>query len=91
MGDGALTGVSRLFFGMVEICDDGELMGMGEDGKVGRGDVVRKRGGVFRDRVLTFVCTGWGKFMEWKYPVSVEITSPGAFKGAGAVEAAASL
>ena len=29
--------------------------------------------------------------MEWKYPVSVQITSPGAFKGAGAVEAAASL
>ncbi|KAM3425305.1 hypothetical protein BST61_g7252 [Cercospora zeina] len=34
---------------------------------------------------------GWAKFMEWKYPVSVEITSPAAFKGAGAVEAAASL
>ncbi|KAF2768541.1 hypothetical protein EJ03DRAFT_274064 [Teratosphaeria nubilosa] len=34
---------------------------------------------------------GWAKFMEWKYPVSVEITSPGIFKGAGAVEAAASL
>ena len=35
--------------------------------------------------------TGWGKFMEWKYPVRVEITSPGVFKGVGAVEAAASL
>ncbi|KAL1305567.1 hypothetical protein AAFC00_007173 [Neodothiora populina] len=34
---------------------------------------------------------GWAKFMEWKYPVSIEITSPGAFKAAGAVEAAASL
>ncbi|KAI5359565.1 hypothetical protein Slin14017_G104670 [Septoria linicola] len=34
---------------------------------------------------------GWGKFMEWKYPVSVEITSPGVFKGAGMIEAAASL
>ncbi|GAB7328731.1 hypothetical protein MBLNU13_g00642t1 [Cladosporium sp. NU13] len=34
---------------------------------------------------------GWGRFMMWKYPVSVEITSPGAFKGVGAVEAAASL
>ncbi|KAK0256228.1 hypothetical protein LTR91_009925 [Friedmanniomyces endolithicus] len=34
---------------------------------------------------------GWGKFMEWKYPVSVEITSPGLFKGAGMIEAAASL
>jgi hypothetical protein len=29
--------------------------------------------------------------MEWKYPVSVEMTSPAAFKGAGAVQAAASL
>jgi len=37
------------------------------------------------------VITGWGKFMEWKYPVSVEITSPGLFKGAGMIEAAASL
>ncbi|KAK0252056.1 hypothetical protein LTR91_001815 [Friedmanniomyces endolithicus] len=34
---------------------------------------------------------GWGKFMEWKYPVSVEITSPGLFRGAGMIEAAASL
>lgn len=29
--------------------------------------------------------------MEWKYPVSIEMTSPGAFKGAGVLEAAASL
>lgn len=29
--------------------------------------------------------------MEWKYPVEVQITSPTAFKAAGAVEAAASL
>lgn len=35
--------------------------------------------------------SGWAKFMEWKYPVSVEVTSPGVFKGTGAVEAAASL
>ncbi|PSN67950.1 hypothetical protein BS50DRAFT_572934 [Corynespora cassiicola Philippines] len=34
---------------------------------------------------------GWGKFMEWKYPVEVVVTSPKLFKGAGAVEAAASL
>ncbi|KAF2482658.1 hypothetical protein BDY17DRAFT_317258 [Neohortaea acidophila] len=34
---------------------------------------------------------GWAKFMEWKYPVSVEITNPGLFKAAGAVEAVASL
>lgn len=29
--------------------------------------------------------------MEWKYPVTVEIASPGLFKGVGAIEAAASL
>ncbi|KAK3069928.1 hypothetical protein LTR53_011364 [Teratosphaeriaceae sp. CCFEE 6253] len=34
---------------------------------------------------------GWGRFMEWKYPVTVEITSPGLFKGAGVIEAAAAL
>ncbi|CAF9929891.1 MAG: hypothetical protein HETSPECPRED_007487 [Heterodermia speciosa] len=34
---------------------------------------------------------GWAKFMEWKYPVTIEITSPGSFKAAGAVEAAATL
>ncbi|KAF2169240.1 hypothetical protein M409DRAFT_64972 [Zasmidium cellare ATCC 36951] len=34
---------------------------------------------------------GWARFMEWKYAVSVEITSPATFKGVGAVEAAASL
>ena len=34
---------------------------------------------------------GWAKFMEWKYPVVVEVTSPAAFKGTGAVQAAASL
>ncbi|KAK5117052.1 hypothetical protein LTR62_006773 [Meristemomyces frigidus] len=34
---------------------------------------------------------GWAKFMEWNYPVKIEITSPGTFKAAGAVEAAASL
>ncbi|KAI9760821.1 MAG: hypothetical protein M4579_001451 [Chaenotheca gracillima] len=33
----------------------------------------------------------WAKFMEWKYPVQVVITNTVAFKGAGAVEAAASL
>jgi hypothetical protein len=34
---------------------------------------------------------GWAKFMEWKYPVTIEITDSVAFKGAGAVQAAASL
>lgn len=35
--------------------------------------------------------TGWTRFMEWKYPVSIEITNKGLFRAAGAVEAAASL
>ena len=34
---------------------------------------------------------GWAKFMQWKYPVEVVVSSPGIFKGAGAVEAAATL
>ncbi|KAI5203489.1 hypothetical protein E4T42_08020 [Aureobasidium subglaciale] len=34
---------------------------------------------------------GWTKYMEWNYPVKIEITNPGLFKGIGAVEAAASL
>ena len=34
---------------------------------------------------------GWAKFMEWKYPVEIVISSPGAFKMAGAIEAAATL
>ena len=34
---------------------------------------------------------GWAKFMEWKYPVKIEITNKALFRGAGAVEAAASL
>lgn len=29
--------------------------------------------------------------MEWKYPVEVVVRSPAVFKGAGVVEAAASL
>lgn len=40
---------------------------------------------------VAYIQTGWGRFMEWKYPVSVEITNSAAFKGVGAVEAAASL
>lgn len=36
-------------------------------------------------------CTGWAKFMEWKYPISIEITNSKAFKAVGAIEAAASL
>ncbi|PQE17631.1 MFS general substrate transporter protein [Rutstroemia sp. NJR-2017a BVV2] len=33
----------------------------------------------------------WAKYMTWMYPVEVKITSKAAFKGAGAVEAAAAL
>lgn len=35
-----------------------------------------------------FAFWGWKQFMEWKYPVEVVVTSPVAFKGAGAVAAA---
>ncbi|KAL9008874.1 MAG: hypothetical protein Q9173_006045 [Seirophora scorigena] len=34
---------------------------------------------------------GWAKFMQWKYPVEIVVTNEKMFKGAGAVEAAASL
>ncbi|KAL9600482.1 MAG: hypothetical protein Q9219_003133 [cf. Caloplaca sp. 3 TL-2023] len=34
---------------------------------------------------------GWAKFMQWKYPVEVVVTSEKTFKGTGAIEAAASL
>lgn len=34
---------------------------------------------------------GWAKFMTWKYPVTIEITSPKTFKAAGMIEAAATL
>lgn len=29
--------------------------------------------------------------MQWKYPVEVVVSSPGVFKGIGAIEAAASI
>jgi len=34
---------------------------------------------------------GWAKFMTWKYPVDVVISSPQTFKLAGAIEAAATI
>jgi hypothetical protein len=37
------------------------------------------------------IVLGWAKFMEWQYPVSVEVTSSTTFKAAGAVQAAASI
>ena len=30
----------------------------------------------------------WAKFVQWKYPVEVVVTSPATFKGVGAIEAA---
>ncbi|KAJ5594137.1 uncharacterized protein N7459_000345 [Penicillium hispanicum] len=33
----------------------------------------------------------WTRFMQWKYPVEVVMRNPAIFKGAGAVEAAATL
>jgi len=38
-----------------------------------------------------FAYWGWKQYMEWKYPVEIVITNKTAFKGVGAVEAAASL
>lgn len=40
---------------------------------------------------LTNARIGWAKYMEWKYPVEIVVTSPASFKAAGAVEAAATL
>lgn len=42
-------------------------------------------------RTSWLTISGWAKFMTWKYPVEIVITSPTAFKAAGAVEAAASI
>lgn len=38
-----------------------------------------------------FAFWGWKRFMEWKYPVEVVVTSPATFKAAGVVGAAAAL
>jgi len=38
-----------------------------------------------------FAYWGWKQFMEWKYPVEIVITNKATFRGAGMVEAAASL
>lgn len=59
----------------------------------GKGRVdERRRGRVgCKTKTSTDGCTGWAKFMMWKYPVEIRITNPTSFKVAGAVEAAASL
>lgn len=38
-----------------------------------------------------FAYWGWAKYMEWNFPVKVEITNKAAFRAVGAIEAAASL
>ncbi|EXJ95762.1 hypothetical protein A1O1_00886 [Capronia coronata CBS 617.96] len=38
-----------------------------------------------------FAYWGWKNLMEWKYPVEVVVTNKAAFRGAGAIAAAASL
>jgi len=38
-----------------------------------------------------FAYWGWKQFMEWNYPVEIVVTNKAAFRGAGAVAAAASL
>jgi len=38
-----------------------------------------------------FAYWGWKQYMEWNYPVEIVVTNKAAFKGIGAVEAAASL
>lgn len=71
----------------------------GEGGEEGSGREGRREEGAnhnpaWRDTYMQSLIrsrTGWAKFMEWKYPVTIEITSPGSFKAAGAVEAAATL
>ncbi len=42
-------------------------------------------------RLISRIALGWTKFMEWKYPVEVVITSKKSFKAAGLIEAAATL
>lgn len=41
--------------------------------------------------LMKIMYVGWAKFMQWKYPVEIVVTNEKMFKGAGAVEAAASL
>lgn len=41
--------------------------------------------------LIVHVFIGWAKYMTWKYPVEIVVSNPAMFKGAGAVEAAATL
>lgn len=48
-------------------------------------------GDTYEVHMLMDDCTGWTRFMEWKYPVEFVVTKPGVFKGTGAVEAMAPI
>ena len=61
---------------------------------------IRKR--IFGGSLLNVYCSefriyantliaGWGRYMEWMYPVEVKITNKSVFNVTGAVEAAATL
>ena len=49
-------------------------------------ELLRCGNHTFTDASCVFA--GWGKYMEWMYPVEVEITNKRAFRAAGAVAAA---
>lgn len=53
--------------------------------------LIRRRGSLLLIDADIYDFTGWAKFMEWKYPVEIVISNPASFKGAGAIEAAATL
>lgn len=65
--------------------DEGEGRRRGGEGGLGGSE------GCSRMVLMVRVNTGWAKFMEWKYPVEIVVSSPAMFKGAGMVEAAATL
>ena len=51
------------------------------------GTLVRRKS----TSVTLTIHTGWKQYMEWNFPVEVVVTNKAAFKGAGIIEAAASL
>ena len=61
------------------------------DGNILWGEREGKARGEMFELTMEFQNTGWAKFMQWKYPVEVVVTSKKTFNTTGAVEAAASL
>lgn len=57
----------------------------------GKLDVLANYGIMSKLRPRAYSIIGWAKYMEWQYPVSVEITNKGLFRASGVVEAASSL